>query len=218
MLPLRAAVWWPQYSQKWDVWGFKMTGLIDQTCLGTPLSKWLTTLPTREDKLVRLSHLLDVSLAYSSLKRSLWIPEGRVRCQNHRAVTRNILRYRRIQSMNKFGHQSGETGTFFSYVWITVACCCLVTTKFTLDRRVRCQNIQLAVFHSGPRKCQHFAASLHIMYRRRRVYTKWTPRRRSFPLKLGSVHTLRIGRRVGGHWRLCNVPLHAVGVQLNFVT
>ena len=63
-----------------------MTQRIGPSLAGTPLSNRLTTLPTREDKLVRLSHLIDVTYASASLVTAILRPEGCVRCLNDRAL------------------------------------------------------------------------------------------------------------------------------------
>ena len=84
-----------------------MTQQIGPSLAGTALSNRLTTLPIREDTLVRLSHLIDVTLASASLVTGIFTPEECVRCQNNQAVTTVILRYRRIRSINKLSHQSG---------------------------------------------------------------------------------------------------------------
>ena len=68
-----------------------MTREIGPSLAGTALSNKRTTVPTRDDKLQRLSHLIDVTVAIASLVSALWTPETRFRCQNDRAVMSGIL-------------------------------------------------------------------------------------------------------------------------------
>ena len=70
MVRWRSAFVWPQYAYKRHMLGVKMTREIGPSFTGTAFSTRLTTLPTRDDTLVRLSHLIGVKL-----RSALWWPQ-----------------------------------------------------------------------------------------------------------------------------------------------